>query len=256
MKLIRFEKDGQTHFGSVEDDGVRVLEGSYVSDFKKTGLFFPLDQVRLLSPVSPSKVVCVAHNYRELVAQIEEEVSEEPLIFLKPPSCLIGPGQPIVIPAEAERVIFEGEMAVVIKKKMKNVPEELALEGVLGCACFNDVTERAMIERDRLSLTLGKGLDTFGPIGPWVVTDLEPNHLDIRTRLNGELKQQDNTSRCLFSVQRILSFISRRMTLFPGDVVTTGTPQGIDTLRPGDVVEVEIEGVGRLSNPVQAGPAR
>jgi len=256
VKLIRFEKDGQTHFGSVEDDGVRVLEGSYVSDFKKTGLFFPLDQVRLLSPVSPSKVVCVAHNYRELVAQIEEEVSEEPLIFLKPPSCLIGPGQPIVIPAEAERVIFEGEMAVVIKKKMKNVPEELALEGVLGCACFNDVTERAMIERDRLSLTLGKGLDTFGPIGPWVVTDLEPNHLDIRTRLNGELKQQDNTSRCLFSVQRILSFISRRMTLFPGDVVTTGTPQGIDTLRPGDVVEVEIEGVGRLSNPVQAGPAR
>jgi 2-keto-4-pentenoate hydratase/2-oxohepta-3-ene-1,7-dioic acid hydratase in catechol pathway len=178
-------------------------------------------------------------------------VPKEPLIFLKPPSCLIGHEHPIIYARNAERIDYEGELAIVIKHRMKSVDETDTLNYVLGYSCFNDVTARNMVAKDRFLLTLAKGFDSFGPFGPYIVTDLDPNHLMLKTYLNGELKQQDNTKNCVFSVQQVLSFISKYMTLFPGDIVITGTPRGIAPMKPGDTVEVEIEAIGTLRNFVQ-----
>lgn len=252
MKFARFEKDGIHRFGLVEGDDLRVLSGSIFNDYELTDSRFKLAEVKLLPPTTPSKIVCVAHNYRGLIEQIGEPFPDEPLLFLKPPSCLIGHGDAITIPSDAQRVIFEGELAVIVKDEMKGVPPERALANVAGYSCFNDVTERAMIERDHFMLSLGKGMDTFGPCGPFLVNDINPNNLEIATYLNGKKVQADHTANCIFSVEFLLHYISERLTLYPGDIVTTGTPQGVDTLLPGDVVEVEIEAIGRLKNPVAA----
>jgi len=250
MRFTRFAHHDQTFFGLLRDEDIEVVEGSFFEAYRPTGALYPLSDVHLLPPTSPTKIICVAHNYRGLIQEIGEEFPAEPVFFLKPPSSLIGPKDPIVYPEGAERVIFEGELALVIKDRMKDVPENEALDHVLGYTCFNDVTERAMIEKNQLDLTPAKGFDTFGPIGPCVVTGLNPNTLDLRTYLNGKLMQEDNTTNCIFRVEYILHYLSGIMTLCPGDIVSTGTPQGIAAIRPGDVVVVEIEGIGRLKNPV------
>jgi 2-keto-4-pentenoate hydratase/2-oxohepta-3-ene-1,7-dioic acid hydratase in catechol pathway len=254
VKWARFEKDGNTLFGRVDGDHVRVSQGTVFDNTALTKKVYALSDVNLLPPSLPTKVVCVAHNYRGLIEQIGEPFPEEPILFLKPPSCLIGHEDVIIIPSDAERVIFEGELAVIIKKEMRHVPAEQTLSYVAGYSCFNDTTERAMIERDHYMLSLGKGMDTFGPCGPFLVDGVNPNTLDITTYLNGKEMQRDNTSNCIFSVEFLLQYICHRITLFPGDIVTTGTPQGVDTLLPGDVVEVEIEKLGRLKNPVVSEP--
>ncbi|MBW1766660.1 MAG: fumarylacetoacetate hydrolase family protein [Deltaproteobacteria bacterium] len=253
MKFVRFEYKGEVFMGTVKGEEVGVLEGSFLDHYEETGTYYALAEVKLLAPVIPTKIICIAHNYRELIAEIGEEFPEEPVFFLKPPSCLIGPEDDIIYPPGAERVIYEGELALVIKDEMKNVPEDEALNYVLGYSCFNDVTERALIEKNQLFLTLGKGFDTFGPFGPYVVTDLNPNHLELKTYLNGRLMQHDNTRNCIFSVQYILHYLSQVMTLCPGDIISTGTPQGISAIKPGDVLELEIEGIGRLKNVVKTG---
>ena len=250
VKFARINYDGEPKFGVVDQDCLRILAGSIFDEYEPTETVLALADLKLLPPTTPGKIVCVAHNFRGLVEQIGEALPEEPIIFLKPPSCLIGHQDSIVIPADAQRVIFEGELAVIVKNEMKRVPPEEALSHVAGYSCFNDVTERAMIERDHFMLSLGKGMDTFGPCGPFLVTGIDPNQLQITTYLNGTPLQQDHTSNCIFSVQYLLHYISQKMTLQPGDIVTCGTPQGIDTLRPGDLVEVEIEYLGRLKNPV------
>jgi 2-keto-4-pentenoate hydratase/2-oxohepta-3-ene-1,7-dioic acid hydratase in catechol pathway len=252
MKFARFSINDEVRIGLVEGERVRVVTGSIFGRYEPTETSYALSEVTLLPPTEPSKIICVAHNYSGLVEQIGESMPREPVLFLKPPSCLIGNEAAIIIPSDAERVIFEGELAVVIKDKMKNVPQNDTLMHVAGYTCFNDVTERAMIERDQLMLSLGKGMDTFGPCGPFLVTGVDPNRLAISTRVNGKKKQQDNTSNCIFDVAYLLYYISRKITLYPGDIVTTGTPQGVDTLLPGDRVEVEIENVGKLGNPVRA----
>jgi 2-keto-4-pentenoate hydratase/2-oxohepta-3-ene-1,7-dioic acid hydratase in catechol pathway len=252
MKFARFEKDGKQLFGLVEGENIRAIRGSIFSEFELTDLIFKLVEIKILPPTIPSKIVCVAHNYRGLIEQIGEPFPEEPILFLKPPSCLIGHGDAITIPSDAQRVIFEGELAVIINEEMKDVSPEKALAHVAGYSCFNDATERAMIERDHFLLSLGKGMDTFGPCGPFLVNDINPNELSITTYLNGKKVQSDNTANCIFSVEFLLHYISERMTLYPGDIITTGTPQGVDTLLPGDVVEVEIEKIGRLKNPIAA----
>jgi len=252
MKFARFEKDGKQLFGLVEGENIRAIRGSIFSEFELTDLIFKLIEIKILPPTIPSKIVCVAHNYRGLIEQIGEPFPEEPILFLKPPSCLIGHGDAITIPSDAQRVIFEGELAVIIKEEMKDVSPEKALAHVAGYSCFNDATERAMIERDHFLLSLGKGMDTFGPCGPFLVNDINPNELSITTYLNGKKVQSDNTANCIFSVEFLLHYISERITLYPGDIITTGTPQGVDTLLPGDVVEVEIEKIGRLKNPIAA----
>ena len=252
MKFVRFAHQDQTFLGVLKDEEIEVIEGSLLENHRPTGTHYPLKDVRLLPPAPPTKIICIAHNYRELIQTIGEEFPTEPVFFLKPPSSLIGPDDPVIYPEGAERVIFEGELALVIKDKMKDVPENEALNHVLGYTCFNDVTERAMIERYHFNLTPAKGFDTFGPIGPCLVTDLDPNALDLKTYLNGKLMQEDNTANCIFRIEYILHYLSRIMTLCPGDIVSTGTPQGIAAMQPGDVVEVEIEGIGKLRNTIIA----
>lgn len=251
MKLARFDYQGTTSWGMVKDEEVIVLDGSPFHSHKERGIHVPLNHVNLLPPVVPTKIVCIAHNYTGLIDEIHEEYPDEPVFFLKPPSCLIGPGEAIIYPPGAQRVIFEGELALVIRDTMKDIPEDEALAHVLGYCCFNDVTERALVEKNRLLLSLGKGFDTFGPAGPYVVTDLDPNDLELTTYLNGQVMQHDSTTNCIFSIQYILHYLSRVMTLCPGDIVSTGTPEGIAAMKPGDLVEVDVEGIGRLGNIVK-----
>lgn len=255
MIIVRYEDDNRIVHGLVKGDQVFELTGSIFNNPVETGRSLLLEQVRLLYPVEPSKIVCVGQNYRGHIKELGVPVPKEPVVFLKPPSCLIGSGQDIIWPAGAERVDYEGELAVVMGKTVSRATPKEAMAGVLGCSCFNDVTERAMVGRDPFLLSLAKGFDTFGCFGPWLVTGLNPDRLDIKTRLNGEVMQSDNTANCVFSVGDVLSYITRYITLFPGDVVITGTPKGIAPMKPGDTVEVEIEGIGRLSNPV-AGEAK
>jgi 2-keto-4-pentenoate hydratase/2-oxohepta-3-ene-1,7-dioic acid hydratase in catechol pathway len=253
MKLVRFEYQGKIFSGAVDGERIEVIQGTLFDTFKRTGEVFNLPEVKLLPPVSPTKIICVAHNYRGLIEQIGEVFPDKPVFFLKPPSSLIAHGETIIYPPGAQRVIFEGELAVVIRDEMRDVSEKEALKHILGYSCFNDVTERAVIEESFHYLSLGKGFDTFGPMGPYVVTNLDPNDLEISTYLNGELMQHDRTSKCIFSVAFILHYLSQVMTLYPGDIVSTGTPEGVAPMKPGDVVEVDIEGIGKLRNSIASG---
>ena len=253
MRIVRFKEQGRVGYGSLKEDRVLDLEGSIFEKPKETGPGRPLAQVDLLHPVHPSKVVCVGQNYLGHIKELGVKVPQEPVIFLKPPSCLIGPDQGIVYPPRATRGDYEGELALVIKEEIKALPPGEVMDRILGCACFNDVTERDLVARDPFFLTLGKAFDTFGCFGPWIETGLDPNDLNLTTRLNGRTVQKDNTGSCVFKVEEVISYVSRFMTLLPGDVVITGTPQGIGPMKPGDAVEVEIEGIGVLANPVVKG---
>jgi 2-keto-4-pentenoate hydratase/2-oxohepta-3-ene-1,7-dioic acid hydratase in catechol pathway len=252
MKIARFRHENHIYFGLVEDRQLRVVDGDILGDFKPTDQLVPLSEVTLLTPVSPSKIVCVGQNYRGHIQELGLPIPKEPVIFLKPPSCLIGNHEKIIFPASASRVDYEGELAIVIKEKMTRVSEDQTLKYVLGYSCFNDVTERALVSKDPFLLTLAKSFDTFGAFGPFIATDLDPDNLELKTTLNGQIMQQDNTQNCVFSTKKLLTFISRHITLLPGDVVITGTPQGIAPMKIGDVVEVEINGIGKLSNQLAA----
>jgi 2-keto-4-pentenoate hydratase/2-oxohepta-3-ene-1,7-dioic acid hydratase in catechol pathway len=255
MKFARFEFKGDVFLGMVKGEEITVVDGSLFDRYEETEAHYPLSEVKLLPPVLPTKIVCIGRNYRGHIEEIGAEVPEEPEVFLKPPSSLIGHEDAIIYPRNAERVDYEGELAVVIKDKMKDVPEGETMNHVLGCSCFNDVTERALVVKDPILLIVAKGFDTFSPFGPYVVTDLDPNNLEVKTYLNGKLMQHDNTKNWVFSIQHILHYVSQCMTLYPGDIVTTGTPKGIAPMKPGDVVEVEVEGIGRLRNTVKGAEA-
>jgi len=250
MKIARYSHNNRIQFGKVEDQMLRMLEGDIFGEYTETDTLTPISEVTILPPTVPTNVVCVGLNYLEHIQELGVPIPKEPIIFLKPPSCLIGNGESIVYPTFANRVDYEGELAVVIKKKMARISEDQALAYVLGYSCFNDITEREMAGRDPFLLTLAKSFDTFGAFGPYIVTDLDPNNMELKTYLNGQLMQQDNTKNCVFNVGRVLSFITRHITLYPGDVVITGTPKGIAPMKPGDVVEVTIEEIGKLTNPV------
>jgi len=251
MKIVRFRHNDNISFGEIREERITGIDGSPFINYKKTGKYYSLDEVKLLPPVVPSKIVCIGMNYSEHIAEIGAEPPEEPFFFLKPPSSLIGHGDAIILPQGSERVDYEGELAVIIKDKMKNVVEDKALDYVLGYSCFNDVTERFLLMKDIKKLTMAKGFDTFSAFGPCITRGLDPNNLDIKTYLNGSLMQHDNTKNCVFSVQYILYYVSQCMTLYPGDVVITGTPKGVASMRPGDVIEIEVEGVGMLRNIVK-----
>ncbi len=240
MKLGTFQIGDRVLRGVVEGDRVYSLEGPRS---------YPLGDVKILPPVQPTKVVAVALNYRAHAAEMGKPLPDEPLIFIKPPSAVIGHGDSILLPPMAGRVDYEGELGVVIGRRARGVPVSEALEYVMGYVCFNDVTARELQKKDGL-FARAKGFDTFAVIGPWMETSLDPSRLAVRTYLNGNLVQEGNTSDMIFSVPYLISFISHIMTLEPGDVIATGTPPGIGPLSPGDRVEVEVEGIGRLSNPV------
>jgi 2-keto-4-pentenoate hydratase/2-oxohepta-3-ene-1,7-dioic acid hydratase in catechol pathway len=220
-----------------------------------TGDFDPLDSVRLLPPVSPSKIVCVGLNYRAHVAESQSvlpgaEERAEPLLFLKPPSAVIGSGQPIRYPPGVTRLDPEAELGVVIGRRARAVPLEAASDFVAGLTCFNDVSARNYQRQDG-QWTRAKGFDTFAPLGPWVAVGLEPEGLSVECRVNGRARQQGNTRDLLFPVSFLVSYISRIMTLEPEDVIATGTPAGVAPVEVGDRIEVEVEGVGILVNTVE-----
>lgn len=260
MKVARFQAEGEISYGILDEadcGGIEVVELTHdpmVAGYDTTGRRFPLSAVRLLAPVIPrSKVVCVGKNYADHVAEMAQNIGEtapeEPLLFLKPNTSVIGPGDAIVRPEISERVDFEGELAMVIGAIAKNVSEENALQHVFGFTCANDVTARDLQRRDG-QWARAKGFDTFCPLGPVIETDPDLSDARIETRVNGETRQQGSTGQLIHSLARIVSFASQAFTLLPGDVILTGTPAGIGPLAAGDEVEVEVAGIGILRNTV------
>ena len=249
MKLVRFLKNNQPRYGLIEGEAVYAVEGSIFGKFRQAEKVAPLTEVSLLAPCQPTKILAVGLNYRAHAAEAGHDVPSEPLVFSKPPSSVIGPFEPIVYPILSQQMDYEGELAVVIGQQVRNVPPEKAHDFILGYTCGNDVTARDLQRRDD-QWTRAKGFDTFCPLGPHIVTDLDPGNLAIRTRVNGAIRQSSSTADMVFSVAELIATISQVMTLEPGDVILTGTPSGVGPLQPGDVVEVEIEGIGTLRNPV------
>jgi len=253
MRIARYVYEGRTRFGVVDPEAgqVREVAGDPFARVETSGDARRLEDVRLLAPVVPGKIVAVGLNYKDHARELGMELPGEPLLFLKAPSALIGPGGGIVYPPQSRRVDFEAELAVVIGRAAKNVREKDAAAYILGYTCINDVTARDLQMKD-VQFARSKGFDTFAPLGPWIVTDFEPAEAPVRSLVNGEVRQDGNTREMIASVYRLLEYVSSNMTLFPGDVIATGTPPGIGSLRVGDVVTVEVGGIGALTNRVVA----
>ncbi len=251
MKLLRFEKFGTIKYGIFDPscEEVRELTGPPYGNINMGDAVHKIDEVNILPPTDTRKIVALAMNYRDHAKELGKAIPDEPLIFLKPSSALTGHGDEIVIPKMSGRVDYEGELAVVIGKKAKSVAAEEARKYILGYTCMNDVTARDLQTKDGL-FARAKGFDSFAPAGPFIETDIEPDDLSIKVRVNGNLKQDGTTRKMIFDVYTLIEFISSIMTLFPGDIITTGTPPGVGPLKPGDIVEVEIEGIGTLGNKV------
>jgi len=253
MRLLRFRHGDRIAHGAIApgEDTIRVVRGTFFDDPVPTGEELELDDVLLLAPVLPSKVVCVGKNYAAHAAEFGMDVPEEPLLFLKPSTAVIGPADPIRLLAMSRRTDYEGELAVVIGRLARNVRSEDAYKVILGYTCANDVTMRDLQKTDP-QWTRPKGFDGSCPIGPWIETDVDPNDVEVETRLNGEVRQRGSTTDLTFGVATLIEYITAFMTLLPGDVLLTGTPEGVGRLGDGDVVEVEIDGIGTLANPVVA----
>lgn len=247
MQVIRVGYLNQSFYARLNGDTVLCLDRSKGLDDP-----IPLNQVTILPIAVPSKIVCLAKNYQKHAAELGSETPDEPLLFLKPPTSVIGTGNAIVAPTWAGRVDYEGELAVVIGRAARNISAEDASAHVFGYTCANDVTARDLQKKDGL-FARAKGFDTFCPIGPWIETEVpEPSALGIRTLVNNEVRQDGNTAQMTVPPFELISYISKVMTLLPGDVILTGTPDGIGPIVPGDEVAVEIDGLGRLTNPVIA----
>jgi 2-keto-4-pentenoate hydratase/2-oxohepta-3-ene-1,7-dioic acid hydratase in catechol pathway len=258
VRIARFSVSDQIVFGVLDGDPddtsnahVTAIVGHPFGPFELSTARFPLAEVRLLAPVVPSKVVGVGKNYAEHAAEMGGPAPDDPVLFLKPSTSVIGPGDPIRLPSLSDEVHHEGELAVVVGRLVREVPIERALEAVLGYTCGNDVTARDLQRADS-QWTRAKGFDTFCPLGPWVETDLDPQDLAITCRVGGQVRQSARTSDMLHGVAELVSYVSAVMTLLPGDVLLTGTPAGVGTIRAGDKVAVTVEGVGTLRNPVVA----
>jgi 2-keto-4-pentenoate hydratase/2-oxohepta-3-ene-1,7-dioic acid hydratase in catechol pathway len=249
MRIVRYRHQGEVGFGIMEDETVAAIAPHPFGAFEYTGERFPAEQARLLAPVLPSKVVAVGRNYADHAREMGGEVPADPVIFLKPSTSVVGPDDAIVRPGWAGRVDYEGELAVVIGRLVRRLDQGNAIQAVLGFSCANDVTARDLQKVDG-QWARAKGFDTFCPLGPWIETDLDSSDLAVRTLVNGQPRQQARTSQLEHGVASLLAFVSRVMTLLPGDVLLTGTPAGVGPLEPGDRVEVEVEGIGVLANEV------
>jgi len=253
-RIVRVEIEGLPAWCVVEGDEIVHLPGGPFDEEPRRGAVLGrLDQMSLLAPVDPSKAICVARNYVAHAAEHAAEVPSTPLLFFKPPSAVIGPGEAIELPAESAQVEHEGELAVVMGRRCRRISEDAAWDAVLGVSCADDVTARDIQRAEKL-WTRGKGFDTFCPVGPWIVAGIDRAavaDLEIRCSVNGELRQQGRTSQMVFNPAYLISYISQVMTLEPGDIILTGTPAGVGPITPGDEVTVEIENVGILSNPVR-----
>jgi 2-keto-4-pentenoate hydratase/2-oxohepta-3-ene-1,7-dioic acid hydratase in catechol pathway len=253
MRIARYECEGRARYGiaDLESGKVREIAGEPFDRVETTGDARRLEEVRLLAPVVPGKIVAVGLNYKDHARELGMKIPEEPLLFLKAPSALNDPGGEIVYPPQSQRVDYEAELAVVIGRVAKNVKEEDAAAHIFGYTCINDVTARDLQLKD-VQFARAKGFDTFAPLGPWIVTDFDPTEASVRCLVNGEVQQDGNTREMGASVYRLVAYISSIMTLFPGDVIATGTPPGIGPLRVGDVVTVDVGGIGALTNRVVA----
>ncbi|MFH1331480.1 MAG: fumarylacetoacetate hydrolase family protein [Actinomycetota bacterium] len=253
MKIVRIRLAGdEIAYGAVEPEGIRVHHGSPFVAWEPTETVVAFDRAHLLAPVFPTKVVAVGRNYADHAAERGVEVPAEPVIFLKPATAVIGPDAPVVLPPEAEEVHHEAELAVVVGRVAHRVAAEDAGAFILGYTAANDVSARDLQKRDG-QWGRAKGFDTFCPLGPAIETEVDPGDLAISCAVNGEIRQQAGTADMVFGVAELFAFISRVMTLLPGDVILTGTPAGTGPLRPGDRMEVTIERIGALRNPVVAG---
>ena len=250
MKVARFSNGAEPRFGIVDGPELVVLKGHpLVAGYQTTGERIPLKEVKLLAPTIPSKIVCIGKNFAAHAAEIGEEVTVEPLIFFKPSSSIIGHGDAIVIPPQSKQVELEAELCLVIGKLAKNASEEKALEYLWGVTIANDVTARDLQFGDG-QWARSKGFDTFCPLGPWVETEFLPDGQVIESRINGEVRQNVAITEMVHKIAFIISYVSKNMTLLPGDIILTGSPAGISVIKAGDIIECEIEGIGILSNPV------
>lgn len=257
MRLIRFIErlnhlpgvQFEPVWGLLEEEMVYPLAHAPYAGITVVGAARPLASVVLVAPVTPSKLVCVGRNYAEHAAELGNEVPPEPLIFLKPPSTVVGPDAPVVYPAISQRVDHEGELALVIGTRCRNLDEADAASVIFGYTVANDVTARDLQKQDG-QWTRGKGFDTFAPVGPWIDTDFDPANKRVRCLVNGEVRQDGNTALLIYAIGRVLAHVTRFMTLEPGDLILTGTPAGVGPVQPGDVMTVEVEGLGSLRNPL------
>jgi 2-keto-4-pentenoate hydratase/2-oxohepta-3-ene-1,7-dioic acid hydratase in catechol pathway len=250
VRICRVALDDELHYGVVEGSAVALLSSHPFGPFEPDGRVLPLDDVRLVAPVLPSKVVAVGTNYLDHVREMGGDTAPaEPMIFLKPSTAVIGPGEPIVLPWQSEQVEHESELAVVIGRLCRDVPEDRVDDVVLGYTCANDVTARDLQRTDG-QWGRAKGFDSFCPLGPWIETSFEPDDAAIECRVGTQIRQQGNTSQMVRGVRELVSWISSVMTLLPGDVILTGTPAGVGPLVAGDEVSVTIAGIGTLTNRV------
>lgn len=255
MRLGRIASPDGVAFVSIEGEGdsqtaKEIAEHPFGTP-TFTGRSWPLADVRLLAPILASKVIAIGKNYAAHVAEMGGEAPKDPVIFIKPNTSIVGPGAPIVLPPSSDEVHFEGELAIVIGRPCKDVPASKAYEVVLGYTVANDVSARDHQKHDG-QWTRAKGHDTFCPLGPWIETSLDPTDLEIKTEVDGVVKQQSRTSLLLHDIPKIIEWVSAVMTLLPGDVILTGTPEGVGPITDGDSVSITVEGIGTLTNPVAA----
>ena len=251
-KYVRCQYDNQTYYGLLADDTIHLIEGDIFAVHEVTDRIIRMDEAVLLAPCQPSKAVCIGLNYHDHAAEMKLALPKEPLIFLKPSSAVVGPGAGIEYPAISHNLHYEGEFVVVIGKTARNVSAQQAYDYIFGYTCANDVTARDIQMADG-QWTRGKSFDTFLPLGPCIVSGIDPHTVDIKLYVNDEVKQSSNTCQLIFSVPAIIEHITKVMTLYPGDVILTGTPSGVGPMQIGDVVTVELSGIGRLTNTIVRG---
>lgn len=250
MRIARFLVHGSAVCGRLEGEVLHPFREDSVEDLSPAGAPLSIREATVLTPCRPGKIVGIGLNYRDHARERGKPIPAEPLLFLKPSSAALPHGRPIVLPAGAGRVDHEAELAVVVGREARRLPVDDAAQAILGYTCFNDITAREVQHRD-VQYTRAKGFDTFAPFGPWIETDLDPSDLAVTGSVNGTVRQSSRTRELIFPPAFLVAFASRVMTLFPGDLIATGTPAGIGPLVPGDTVEVTIEGIGTLSNPVR-----
>jgi 2-keto-4-pentenoate hydratase/2-oxohepta-3-ene-1,7-dioic acid hydratase in catechol pathway len=254
--IVRYEIAGAVHYGLLQSDRIQRMTGSPFDEMTASGTVDATSDAKLLSPLAAPRVFGVGANYIAHIAEMGMVTPTRPMLFMKPSTAVVGPGDPVILPREASVTHYEAELAVVIGKTARRVAPEDASDVILGFTCANDISERVIQkeEMDQGCLLIGKGYDTFCPLGPAIATGLDPSDLRLESRLNGETRQSTSTSDLLFSVPFLVSYMSQAITLLPGDVIITGTPSGVGDIKPGDVMEIELEGVGVLKNTVVAEP--
>lgn len=255
-RYVRYGNRTDSHWAELDEGRVFNLTAPPWEDAKRERIDAQVGDLALLAPVMPSKIVLVGLNYQDHVKESKsaDKAPDEPVIFLKPLTSLIGPGAPIVRPNGVERVDYEAELAIVIGRELYRPTEDEARAAIFGGTCLNDVTARPLQRKD-VQWTRAKGFDTFCPVGPYLVTDLDWQNLRVQSLLNGEVKQDGNTRDQIFSIVTLVRFIADVMTLYPGDLISTGTPAGVGPVNAGDTIEIRIEGIGSLTNPVEDAPS-